>query len=59
MIEATNAAPDPRTFRRQGSGLGLAIVWRIVEQHGGQIRAQSRPGEGTTVAFDLPVYVPA
>lgn len=44
------------SFRRQGSGLGLAIVKRIVERHGGQVQVQSREGEGTTFAFDLPVY---
>jgi signal transduction histidine kinase len=52
-------APDARTLRRAGSGLGLAIVKRIVEQHGGALRVQSRLDEGTTMSFDLPMYVPA
>ncbi len=55
IFEAAYRAPDPRSFRRQGSGLGLAIVKRIVEQHGGAVRVQSRPGEGTTVAVELPI----
>ena len=42
-----------------GIGLGLCLSRRIVEQHGGQIRVQSRPGEGTTFSFDLPLYVPS
>jgi len=37
-----------------GSGLGLAIARGLVEAHGGEIRAESAPGRGTTVRFDLP-----
>lgn len=36
-------------------GLGLAVCKRIVEQHGGAISVQSRPGEGTRFAIVLPV----
>jgi signal transduction histidine kinase len=39
----------------QGSGVGLAICRRIVEHHGGTIRAEGRPGEGATFVIDLPV----
>lgn len=39
----------------EGSGLGLAIAHRVVELHGGTIRAERRPGGGTRVAFTLPV----
>ena len=38
-----------------GSGLGLSICKAIVELHGGQIWATSKPGEGTTFVFRLPV----
>ena len=43
---------DDRRFA--GLGLGLYICWGIVEQHGGQIWATSRPGEGTTIHITLP-----
>jgi signal transduction histidine kinase len=39
---------------RRGSGLGLAIVRELVEAHGGQVSAASRPGEGTTFTVRLP-----
>ena len=38
-----------------GSGLGLAIAKSIVERHGGQIRAKSRPGEGMTFIIEFPL----
>ncbi len=37
-----------------GSGLGLAIARAIVEAHGGRISAESTPGEGATIRFELP-----
>ncbi|MCC5890213.1 MAG: cell wall metabolism sensor histidine kinase WalK [Alkalibacterium sp.] len=40
-----------------GSGLGLAISKEVVEQHGGQIWAESTEGQGTTFYLSLP-YVP-
>jgi len=40
-----------------GTGLGLAIVKHLVIAHGGELRIDSRPGEGTTVAFTLPAAV--
>jgi PAS domain S-box-containing protein len=43
-----------------GLGLGLFISRRIVEQHGGTIRAESTPGVGSTFVVELPrVFRPA
>lgn len=40
---------------RGGSGLGLTIARNLVVAHGGEIRADSRSGQGATIAFTLPI----
>jgi signal transduction histidine kinase len=48
-------ADESRHRADGGSGLGLAIAKSIVTAHGGQIRAESEPGQGLTVIITLPV----
>jgi signal transduction histidine kinase len=59
----TGIPPDvlPHVFDRfvkaadtGGAGLGLAIAKSLVEAHGGEITAESSPGNGTTMRFVLP-----
>jgi signal transduction histidine kinase len=38
-----------------GTGLGLAICQRVVDRHGGRIRADEAPGGGTRISFTLPI----
>lgn len=42
----------------KGTGLGLAVTYGIVQEHSGEIRVTSRPGEGTTFNLILPVAQP-
>ncbi|MGM0370839.1 MAG: ATP-binding protein [Bacillota bacterium] len=46
---------ESRTRETGGAGLGLAIAKWIVEDHGGEIKAQSEVGTGTTILVTLPL----
>lgn len=64
-FEMENAEQIFQPFQRlvgrsqyEGSGMGLAICRRIVERHGGEIKAQSLPGQGATFIVTLPKHHP-
>ena len=42
------------TTKTGGLGLGMPYAKKIIEQHGGTISLNSRPGEGTTISVVLP-----
>jgi signal transduction histidine kinase len=42
------------TTKEGGTGLGLSIVRKIVDQHRGEVRLDSRPGSGTRAVVALP-----
>ena len=48
-------ADNEETRTVPGTGLGLWITRSIVEMHGGEIKIESRKGQGTQVSFSLPV----
>ncbi|MFB1082594.1 sensor histidine kinase [Jeotgalibacillus sp. JSM ZJ347] len=43
-----------RTRSAAGTGLGLALVRKIIDLHGGEVRVQSKMGEGTVLTVVLP-----
>jgi signal transduction histidine kinase len=38
----------------EGTGIGLAIVRKVLERHGGSVRAKSSPGQGSEFLLTLP-----
>jgi signal transduction histidine kinase len=48
---------NEKTNRISGTGLGLYIVKQMVEAHQGEIGVDSRPGEGSTFSFSVPLVV--
>ena len=55
VFDRFRQAEHPGTRQSGGLGLGLAIAQRIVELHGGEIRAASEgPGQGATFTVRLP-----
>lgn len=48
----------PQAKNSEGSGLGLSLARSMVELQGGTMWASSRPGEGSTFSFTMPLYVP-
>jgi len=44
------------TAREKGTGLGLILCKEFVKIHGGKIRVESKPGQGTKVSFSLPIH---
>ncbi|NLZ82096.1 MAG: HAMP domain-containing histidine kinase, partial [Clostridiales bacterium] len=53
IFERFYRADASRNSKKGGSGLGLAIAKKVIEDHSGQIWAESETGKGTTIIFTL------
>ncbi len=54
LFERFYRGSDSETNGKTGYGLGLAIVKKIMEQHGGSVRAESQLGMGTKLTLIFP-----
>ncbi|MFN3413033.1 MAG: ATP-binding protein, partial [Thermoanaerobaculum sp.] len=44
-----------KAFRKGGTGLGLAVVYSIVSDHGGEVKVESQPGQGSVFTLSIPM----
>lgn len=45
------------TTKETGTGLGLMVSYQIIDDHGGDIKVDSKEGEGTKFTIRLPLYL--
>ncbi|GIH98343.1 sensor histidine kinase [Planobispora takensis] len=55
VFESFYRAPAAEEQAIGGTGMGLSIVEKTLQLHGGSVRIDSRPGEGTCVRVSLPI----
>jgi signal transduction histidine kinase len=47
-----------RLHKESGRGVGLALCRKIIDNHKGEIKIDSKPNSGTTITILLPVLYP-
>ena len=55
LFERFHRVAGARARTQEGSGIGLALVQELVRLHGGDIRAESRPGRGSAFTVRIPL----
>jgi signal transduction histidine kinase len=58
IFEAFYQVDASPTREHGGAGLGLSIVKNLVQAHGGDVWAESEPGQGTSIHFTVPIATP-
>ena len=53
LFTGTTLTQDTSSGGKHGMGIGLSVCAAIIKAHGGEIKAESRLGEGTTIRFWL------
>jgi len=56
LFDLTEGFSTRGTNNEQGTGLGLILCKEFVEKNGGEIRVESKYGEGSKFIFSLPVH---
>jgi signal transduction histidine kinase len=55
LFEKFYRVNNPQLQNVTGTGIGLYLVRQIVESHGGRVRVESQPGQGSAFEIELPV----
>jgi PAS domain S-box-containing protein len=55
LFDRFHQVPNARSRTNEGSGIGLALVHELVKLHGGSLRVESVPGQGSTFIVGIPL----